>query len=136
MAAFSPPKNTENGDAHTEGMMEMDKRGFRILTTPQEIAQSLLMELYTPTTATVLLDSDGAMTGIRLFDTLFGGRAVRPTEDCVQAWMICGHPDGSLELSEEELRNLDRLRESLNVERIRVFLAGEDIGVIELPDEP
>ena len=58
------------------------------------------------------------------------------TEDCVQAWMICGHPDGSLELSEEELRNLDRLRESLNVDRIRVFLAGEDIGVIELPDEP
>lgn len=114
----------------------MDKRGYRILTTPQEIAQSLLMELYTPTTAAVLLDSDGAMTDIRLFDTLFGGGAIRPTADCTQAWMICGHPDGSLELSEEERRNLERLRESLNVEHIRVFLAGEDIGVIELQDGP
>ena len=115
--------------------MEMDKRGFRILTTPQEIAQSLLMELYTPTTAVVQLDRGGAMTGIRLFDTLFGGRTIRPKADCAQAWMICGHPDGCLELSEEERRNLERLRTSLNVHRIRVFLAGEDIGIIELTDE-
>lgn len=114
----------------------MDKRAYRIRTTPQELAQSLLMELYTPVTAVALLDSDGMVTGIRLFDTLFGGRELHPARDCAQGWVIFGHPDGSLELSGEEERCLQRVREGLNAERLRVFLAGEDIGVLELEDGP
>ena len=114
----------------------MDKRAYRIRTTTQELAQSLLMELYTPVTAVALLDSDGMVTGIRLFDTLFGGRELHPARDCAQGWVIFGHPDGSLELSGEEERCLQRVREGLNAERLRVFLAGEDIGVLELEDGP
>jgi len=99
---------------------------------PEAISRALLEDIYYPVTALVSFDAQGNIVGFRMFDTLGHGACVREAPDCEEVWLLSQHPEGRLELYEEDARRAMQLRERLHGKRLRVFVTGEDIGCVEV----
>lgn len=101
--------------------------------SPEQLAKALLEDLYTPVTALASLDANGALLEVRLFDTQYAPLPA-PAEGCASALVLFGHPDGWRALHPMEERHLAQLRGRLGGRPIRAFLAGEELGCIELSE--
>ena len=97
----------------------------------QKIAENLMIRVYYDFSAVVSLDAKGNVTGVSLFDTEFGGRWMHAEPDAAQIWLMIHHPDGNRQLTQKDLENIAALREAKPFIPLRVFIAGEDIGVTE-----
>lgn len=111
---------------------EMTGAGLKI--SPEQLAFALLKDLYTPVTALVSLDARGALLEVRLFDTQYAPLP-EPAQGCASALVLFGHPDGWRALHPAEESRLSQLRERLGGRPVRVFLAGEELGCMELHEE-
>lgn len=111
---------------------EMTGAGLTI--SPEQLAFALLKDLYTPVTALVSLDARGALLEVRLFDTQYAPLP-EPAQGCASALVLFGHPDGWRALHPAEESRLSQLRERLSGRPVRVFLAGEELGCMELHEE-
>ena len=108
--------------------------GAGLQISPERLACALLRDLYTPVTALVSLDARGALLEVRLFDTQYAPLP-EPAQGCASALVLFGHPDGWRTLHTIEESRLSQLRERLGGRAVRVFLAGEELGCMELHGE-
>ena len=97
----------------------------------QKIAESLLIRVYHEFGAVVSLDEQGNVIGVSLFDTEFGGRWMRAEPDAAQLWLLIHHPDGNRNLTQKDMENIAALKEMHPFVPLRIFVAGEDIGLME-----
>ena len=97
----------------------------------RKIAENLLIRVYYEFGAVVSLDEKENVIGVSLFDTEFGGRWIRAEPDAAQLWLLIHHPDGNRELTQKDLENIAVLKKALPFMPLRIFIAGEDIGVTE-----
>ena len=102
-----------------------------LYASPEQLASALLEDVYCPVTALVSLDARGAVLAVRLFDTQYAPLP-NPAEGCASALVLFGHPEGWRALHPEEERCLAQLRERLGGRPLRVFLAGDELGCVEL----
>ena len=102
-----------------------------LYVSPEQLADALLADVYCPVTALVSLDARGAVLAVRLFDTLYAPLP-KPAQGCASALVLFGHPEGWRTLHPEEERRLAKLRERLGSRPMRVFLAGDELGCVEL----
>ncbi|MBQ2991548.1 MAG: hypothetical protein IJD60_09730 [Clostridia bacterium] len=98
----------------------------------RRIAQALMMHVYYDMSAVVSLARDGSVMEVAMFDTAFAGDKIRPGAGAEQVWLITGHPMGDTQLNEMDRRNIMRLKRQTPRMPMRVFVAGEDIGVLEV----
>lgn len=108
--------------------------GEGLLISPEQLAGALLEAIYYPVTALVSLDECGALLEVRLFDTQYAPLPA-PARGCASALVLFGHPDGWRALHPMEEGRLSELRERLGGRPVRVFLAGEELGCLELTAE-
>jgi len=97
----------------------------------KRIARALLMGIYYEVSAVVYLGSAGEVLDVRLFDTCFGKIQPAACEEAAQVCLLTNHPEGRVALYEQDTKNIALLREMMDVP-LRVFVTGEDIGVIEI----
>ena len=112
----------------------MGTTGEELQISPEQIAGALLEGIYSPVTALVSLDVRGALLEVRLFDTQYAPLPAL-AEGCASALVLFGHPDGWRALHPVEERLLSQLRGRLGGKAVRVFLAGEELGCLELREE-
>lgn len=105
--------------------------GERLHVCPEQLADALLDGIYYPVTALVSLDACGALLQVRLFDTQYAPLPAA-AEGCASVLVLFGHPDGWRTLHPIEESRLSQLRERLGGRPMRVFLAGEELGCLEL----
>lgn len=108
---------------------EIREAGLHV--SPEQLASALLADVYCPVTALVSLDARGALLAVRLFDTQYAPLP-EPAEGCASALVFFGHPEGWRALHPEEERRLAQLCERLGSRLVRVFLAGDELGCVEL----
>ena len=108
------------------------RKGLHI--SPEQLADALLEGIYYPVTALASLDACGALLEVRLFDTQYAPLPA-VAEGCASALVLFGHPDGWRTLHPIEESRLSQLREELEGRPVRIFLAGEELGCLELSGE-
>ena len=89
------------------------------------------MGIYYEVSAVVYLGSAGEILDVSLFDTYFGNMKMSICEKAVQVWLLTNHPEGKETLYEQDRRNAARLKAAADMP-LRVFVTGEDIGVLEI----
>ena len=99
------------------------------------LADDLLSRVYYPVTAVVSLDADGKAIGVRMFDSQFGTEENCLVKGAQSAAVLCGHPEGSMKLTMEEIRNVRRIAGECAGRNMRVYICGEDLGCIEVDSE-
>lgn len=98
--------------------------------TPRRLADMLMMRVYTPFSAVAAVDESGRVLSLCQFDTLFAGESMTFDEAGAQVWLLTNHPDGRRSLTREDEANVRRLLARRR--DARVFIAGEDIGCVEV----
>ena len=100
--------------------------------TPEPIARALMTHVYTRLTCVVALDAQGRIADGYLLDTLYARHAVRACEHAAVYWVFLGHPEGWTQMDELDEDVLDRLRDCVSPAPIRAFIAGEEVGCLEV----
>lgn len=98
----------------------------------EKLADALLRRVYYPITAVVCLDDRDDVIHIELLDSLFalpGDALPARTHRIV---IIFSHPDGSMELMQEEILSLRRIASCAQTACVSVYIYGEDIGLCEV----
>ena len=96
------------------------------------LAKMLLEDLCYPASAAVSIGASGEVLGVHLFDTMLCGERMRLIPDAAAYWLISGHADGVLPPYEEDWENLRRMRQMAGGRPVRLFLAGEYHGCVEI----
>lgn len=114
--------------------MKRDAEEETIGFSVDRVAEALLCDVYCPLTVLVSLNACGALMRLKLFDTLYAPLPM-PEVGCASVCLIFGHPDGWRAIHPVEQQRLAELRKLMNGRPVRVFLAGEELGCVELPED-
>lgn len=99
-----------------------------------QVAEALFSDVYCPMTALVSLNDCGDLIKLKLFDTLYAPLPM-PETDCASACLIFGHPDGWRALHPQERKRFRELRSLMDGKPVRIFLAGEELGCVEMLED-
>lgn len=53
-------------------------------------------------------------------------------KDAAQVWLMSNHPEGMRRMMQEDWQNLRRVQEAAGGAKVRMFLAGEELGCVEV----
>lgn len=95
------------------------------------IAEALLMHIYWPVSAVISFDENDVIFNVSMFDTEFAGERICPDKNAAKIWLMSNHPEGFKAPYETDLVNLSRIWRKAPSAKIRLFITGEDIGVLE-----
>lgn len=102
---------------------------------PKQVSRALLERVFYPMTAILALDAQGEIIDLYLFDTEFAQEDIRVSEGAAEIWMMTNHPGGYRHLDELDWRTVRRVLKCVPGIPLRVFIAGEDIGCVEVEME-
>lgn len=100
--------------------------------SPQSISSALLERVFYPVTAVVSLDAAGGMIELYLFDTELARPDAPIAPGTGQLWLLTNHPEGYRHLNDHDWRNIRELRRRAPGVPLRVFIAGEEMGCLEV----
>ena len=101
-------------------------------TTPEEWARRLMTRVYVAFSAVLSLDGEGNVIELFQFDTFFPDGEIVLAKDAAQVWLMSNHPEGMRMMTQEDWQNLRRVQEAAGRARVRMFLAGEELGCMEV----
>lgn len=101
-------------------------------TTPEEWARRLMARVYVAFSAVLSLDTEGNVIELFQFDTFFPDGEIVLAKDAAQVWLMSNHPEGMRVMTQEDWQNLRRVQEAAGRARVRMFLAGEELGCMEV----
>lgn len=97
-----------------------------------EIARQLLISVYYPVSAVVVMSGEGKALHVRLFDTEFGDLLEEELPEEGEIWLMSNHPEGSASLSEADILHIAQIRRNRPTLSLRVFVTNEDFVCQEI----
>ena len=98
----------------------------------KRVAEKLLRRVYYPMTALVCWGRRERLIAITLFDTGFMEKERLIPYGIRRIDLICSHPDGRRELTQEEIANCRWIASHARGVKLRVYVYGEDIGLLRV----
>ena len=100
--------------------------------TPKEWAQRLMARVYVSFSAVISLNREGEVIELFQFDTYFPDGEIIVAKDAAQVWLMSNHPEGMRQMTQEDWRNLRLVQQAVGGAQVRMFLAGEELGCVEV----
>ncbi len=100
--------------------------------TPKEWAQRLMARVYVSFSAVISLNREGEVIELFQFDTYFPDGEMIVAKDAAQVWLMSNHPEGMRQMTREDWRNLRLVQQAAGRAQVRMFLAGEELGCVEV----
>ena len=99
---------------------------------PEKWAQRLMARVYVSFSAALSFDREGRIIELFQFDTFFPEGEIIVAKDAAQVWLMSNHPEGMRRMMQEDWQNLRRVQEAAGGAKVRMFLAGEELGCVEV----
>lgn len=99
---------------------------------PEKWAQRLMARVYVSFSAALSFDCEGKIIELFQFDTFFPEGEIIVAKDAAQVWLMSNHPEGMRRMMQEDWQNLRRVQEAAGRAKVRMFLAGEELGCVEV----
>ncbi|HIU16092.1 MAG TPA: hypothetical protein IAC49_06480 [Candidatus Ventricola intestinavium] len=100
--------------------------------TPGLLSEWMMNQVYVPFSMVVSLDGRAEVLTVCQVDTEMGELSIRLAPDAEEIWLLTNHPDGYTGLYEGDRKNLRRILRMAGPAKLIVFVAGEEIGCMQV----